>query len=65
VMAGVVYGLEIALRGHISDGALLVGVTAVGAATYATLIRVLLPDVAKPVLARLRRRPDSAATGPG
>jgi len=26
---------------------------------------VLLPDVAKPVLSRVRRRPDSAATGPG
>jgi len=58
VMAGVVYGLEIALRGHISDGALLVGVIAVCAATYATLICVLLPQVAKPVLARLRGRPE-------
>ena len=56
VMAGVVYGLEVALRGHMSDGALLVSLVGVGALTYVTLIRVLLPDVVKPVLARLRRR---------
>ena len=56
VMAGVVYGLEIGLRGHMSDGALLVSLVGVGALTYVTLISVLLPDVVKPLLARLRRR---------
>jgi O-antigen/teichoic acid export membrane protein len=55
VMAAVVYGLEVALRGHMSDGALLVSLVGVGALTYVTLISVLLPNVVKPVLARLRR----------
>ena len=53
-MAAVVYGLELGLRGHVSDGALLVGLIGAGVGTYVALISVLLPDVVKPVLARLR-----------
>ena len=55
-MAGVVYGLEWALRGRGSDGVLLVCLIAVGGMTYVALISVLQPNVLRPVFARLIRR---------